>query len=105
MKFVFVALTTVLTAIGITIPATAQIQSPSQDFFEQGWEQLEREIQILQGERSDSSDSLSDAEENVSPPESKPLLEVNPSSSSDPNQKPNEVEPPNQQPNQPELSN
>lgn len=37
-----------LATIGMVAPVTAQLRSPSQDFFEQGWEQLEREIQNLQ---------------------------------------------------------
>lgn len=49
MKFEVVALTTLLSTMGITVPVMAQIQRPSQDFFDQGRQRLEREIQILQG--------------------------------------------------------
>lgn len=93
MKFGVVALTTLLTAIGLAVPVTAQIQRPSQEFFEQGREQLEREIQNLQQAPSDSEGSLQK-------PRSEPVLEVSPSPESTPRQKPNEDETPKQKPNE-----
>lgn len=93
MKFGVVVLTTLLTTMGLTVPVAAQIQRPSQDFFEQGRQQLEREIQILQGAPIDIGETLQNLQ-------SEPLLEVRPlpqSSSSEQNQvetfrqKPNEV--------------
>jgi hypothetical protein len=91
MKSGVVALITLLTSMGLAVPVTAQIQSPSQDFFEQGREQLEREIQVLQGNPPNSEQSLQK-------PHSEPVLEVSPSPASDRNQKPNEVEIPSQKP-------
>lgn len=87
MRFAFIALTTVFASIGFISQATAQVRTPSQEFFEQGWEQLEQEIQILQGERPDSEENLQQQ-----PNESKPLLEVNPTLPSEPSQTPTEVE-------------
>lgn len=48
MKLAVVLITGIVTIIGLSIPVIAQINRPSQDFFEQGREQLERQIQILQ---------------------------------------------------------
>jgi hypothetical protein len=98
MKFRRLALTTLLTTIGLTVPAIAQIQNPSQDFFEQGREQLEREIQILQTEPPDLEQSLQE-------PQSEPLLEVPASPVSEPSQPPNEDETPSQPPNEVNNSN
>lgn len=70
MNYKAVVLLTLLTTIGFTLPATAQIQNPSQDFFEQGWEQLEREIEILREKPL--------TEETNQSAESEPLLEVKP---------------------------
>jgi hypothetical protein len=72
MKFEVVALTTLLSTMGITVPVTAQIQRPSQDFFDQGRQRLEREIQILQGGPLDIGESLQEVQ-------SEPSLEVPPS--------------------------
>ncbi len=93
MKFGVVALTTLLTAIGLAVPVTAQIKRPSQEFFEQGRDQLEREIQNLQQAPSDSQGSLEK-------PRSEPVLEVSPSPESTPSQKPNEDETPTHKPNE-----
>ncbi|MCP2732591.1 hypothetical protein [Limnofasciculus baicalensis] len=93
MKYPLIVLTAFVATIGLTIPAIAQIRTPSQDFFEQGRVQLERELQILQEETSESP-------QDEQKPESKPLLEVTPTPSSDTNQKPNQVETPQEKPNQ-----
>lgn len=93
MQYPLVILTAFIATIGLTIPATAQIRTPSQDFFERGRVQLERELEILQGQTSESP--LDEQK-----PESKPLLEVTPIPSSDSNQKPNQVETPEEKPNQ-----
>lgn len=93
MKCRIVALTTLLATMALTVPVTAQIQNPSQEFFEQGREQLEREIEILQQEPLDFEQNLED-----SPVE--PELEVPPSPTSDSSQKPNEVETPSEKPNE-----
>lgn len=47
MKLAVVFITGIVTIIGLNVPVVAQINRPNQDFFEQGREQLEREIQIL----------------------------------------------------------
>jgi hypothetical protein len=85
MKFGIVALTTLITTMGLAVPVTAQIRRPSQDFFDQGRERLEREIQVLQGEPSNSEQSLKK-------PQTERLLEVSPLPESDRIQPPNEVE-------------
>jgi hypothetical protein len=85
MKFEVVALTTLLSTMGITVPVTAQIQRPSQDFFDQGRQRLEREIQILQGGPLDIGESLQEVQ-------SEPSLEVPPSPESYPSAEQNEVE-------------
>ncbi len=97
MKLGDVALTALLIIISSTAPVMAQIRNPSQDFFERGWEQLEQEIQILQGEQPNPDGNL----EKVPP---KPLLEVSPSPSNSPNQPINEIESPSQQPGEVENS-
>lgn len=81
---------TLIGTIGLTVPVTAQIRNPSQDFFDRGREQLEREIQVLQGEGEPFS-----LEGNLEQPPSEPILEVSPS----PIETPAVVETPNQQPN------
>lgn len=48
MKLAVVLMTGIVTIIGLNVPVIAQINRPTQDFFEQGREQLERQIQILQ---------------------------------------------------------
>ena len=93
MKLTGIALTTILITISLTVPVIAQIKRPSQDFFEQGREQLEREIQNLQQAPSDSEGSLQK-------PRSEPVLEVSPSPESTPRQKPNEDETPTHKPNE-----
>lgn len=93
MKYLLVILTTFVATIGLSTPVMAQIRTPSQDFFEQGRVQLERELQILQGQTSESP-------QDEQKPESKPLLEVAPTPSSDTNQKPNQGETPQEKPNQ-----
>jgi hypothetical protein len=85
MKSKVVAIATLLATVGLTAPVLAQIKTPSQEFFEQGRERLDREIQILRGE----SPNL---EENSQKPQSEPVLEVNPSPVSEPNQQPTAVE-------------
>ncbi|MBE9127154.1 MULTISPECIES: hypothetical protein [unclassified Coleofasciculus] len=94
MRFTFIALTTVFASIGFITQATAQVRTPTQEFFEQGWEQLEREIQNLQGERPNSEVNLQQQQAD----ESKPLLEVNPTLPSEPSQTPTEIESPKPNP-------
>lgn len=55
-----------LAIIGMAAPATAQLRSPSQDFFEQGREQLEREIENLQTEPP-SAELLQEADSKPTP--------------------------------------
>jgi hypothetical protein len=93
MKFGVVVLTIAVTSMGLTVPVLAQIRNPAQDFFWQGRQRLEREIQVLQENPSSSDESLQEAP-------SKPLLEVRPARTSDTNQQQNEVETPQQQPEQ-----
>jgi hypothetical protein len=96
MKFGIVALTTLITTIGLAVPVNAQIRRPSQDFFDQGRERLEREIQGLQGEPSNSEQSLKK-------PQAEPLLEVSPLPGSDRIQPPNQVEIPKPVPSEDET--
>ena len=91
MKIRVVAFTILVTTLGLTVPVTAQIRNPSQDFFEQGRERLEREIQILQTEPFSLEGKLE-----ASP--SEPALEVSPSPVNSPNENPNGEETPSQQP-------
>ena len=72
MNYKVLALTTLLTTMGFALPGTAQNQNRSQDFFEQGWEQIEREIEILR-------EKPLEEEANSQSPESEPLLDVKPS--------------------------
>lgn len=71
MKLAVVLTTVIVSIIGLNIPVIAQIIRPSQDFFEQGREQLEREIQIL---REESPNTQQNPQKN--PP---PVLQVSPS--------------------------
>jgi hypothetical protein len=75
MNYKVLAITTVLTTMGFALPGTAQNQNRSQDFFEQGWEQIEREIEILR-------EKPLEEEANSQSPESEPLLDVQPSPTS-----------------------
>lgn len=93
MQSAKVALTALLMTMSLTAPVMAQIRNPSQDFFERGWEQLEQEIEILQGEQPNPEGTLEEL-----PP--KPLLEVSPSPTDSPNQPSAQVETPSQQPNE-----
>ena len=94
MKTERVAITTLLLiTIGLSVPVVAQIRNPSQDFFEQGREQLEREIESLQGESTES-------QQNPQKPQSTPLLEISPSPANDSIQKPTEDKIPSQKPNE-----
>jgi hypothetical protein len=72
MNYKVVVLITFFTTIGFAVPGTAQIQNRSQDFFDQGWEQIEREIEILR-------EKPLEEEANSQSPESEPLLDVQPS--------------------------
>ncbi len=92
-----VALTVLVSTIGLIVPVAAQIRNPSQDFFEQGRERLEREIQQIQTNTDNS-------EENQQKPKSEPLLEVLPSPESSPTQKPRDLETPMQKPNEPKFN-
>jgi hypothetical protein len=87
MNIKAIALTTLVATIGSTVPATAQRRNPSQEFFEQGWERLEREIQILQAEPLKPR-------VNLEKPPSQPVLEVSPSPANLPSKQPNELEKP-----------
>jgi hypothetical protein len=93
MKIKVVAFTVFVTTLGLTVPGMAQIRNPSQDFFEQGRERLEREIQILQTEPFTIEGNLE-----ASP--SEPAIEVSPSPVNPANQNPNQEETPSQQPNE-----
>lgn len=88
MNIKLVLVSTLIGTIGLTVPVTAQIRNPSQDFFDRGREQLEREIQVLQGE------SLN-LQGNLDQQSSEPILEVSPS----PSETPDAGETPSQQPN------
>jgi hypothetical protein len=55
-----------LAIISMAAPVAAQLRSPSQDFFEQGWEQLEREIQNLQT-NPPATELLEEADSNPTP--------------------------------------
>ena len=90
MNIKLVLVSTLIGTIGLTVPVTAQIRNPSQDFFDRGREQLEREIQVLQGEGEPFS-----LEGNLEQPPSEPILEVSPS----PSETPDAVETPSQPPN------
>jgi hypothetical protein len=96
MKPKVITLTILLTSIGLIAPVAAQIRNPSQDFFEQGRERVEREIHLLQSKPENS-------EENQQKPKPEPLLEVLPSPEFSPNQKPMEVETHQQKPNEPKF--
>lgn len=93
MNIKVVLLCTLIGTTGLTVPAIAQIRNPSQDFFDQGREQLEREIQVLQGESLDLGD-------NHEKQPSEPILNTSPAPTPPPNETPNEVKTPTQQPNQ-----
>jgi len=92
MKFTIVILTTILTTIGITSGAMVQARTPTQEFFEQGWDQLEREIRILQQDNPEAEESLQQESE------TEPLLEVNPTADSETRLEIEGIEPPNSQP-------
>lgn len=53
-----VAALTVLITLCLGVPVAAQSRNSSQDFFEQGWDELEREVWILQTEESDPEELL-----------------------------------------------
>ena len=72
MNYKVVALISLFTTISFTVPGTAQIQNRSQDFFDEGWEQIEREIEILR-------EKPLEEEANSQSPESEPLLDGKPS--------------------------
>lgn len=91
MKFKRVILTTIVTTIGITGQAIAQAKMPTQEFFQEGWEQLEREIRILQEDKPKAEESLQQESE------TEPLLEVNPTVDSETRPEMEEIEPPNVQ--------
>ena len=93
MNIKLVLLSTLIGIIGLTVPVMAQIRNPSQDFFDQGREQLEREIQVLQGESLNLGDSLEKRP-------SEPILDASPAPTPSPSEMPNELETPSQQPNQ-----
>ena len=91
MKSYVISLTLLLTSITFTAPVMAQLQRPSQDFFERGRERVEEEIRILQ---------TKPLEENLQESASEPILEVSPSLESLPNQQPEEIETPTEKPNE-----
>ena len=88
MNIKLILVSPLIGTIGLTVPVTAQIRNPSQDFFDRGREQLEREIQVLQGESLNLQGNLEQRP-------SEPILEVSPS----PSDTPDAVETPNQPPN------
>lgn len=91
MNIKLLLVSTLIGTIGLTVPVTAQIRNPSQDFFDRGREQLEREIQGLQGEGEPFS-----LEGNLEQPPSEPILEVSPSPSETPDAVETQSQPPNQ---------
>jgi len=91
MKFKRVILTTIVTTIGITSQTMAQARTPTQEFFQEGWDQLEREIRILQEDKPEAEESLQQESE------TEPLLEVNPTAESETRPEMEEIEPPNVQ--------
>lgn len=88
MNIKLVLLSTLIGTLSLTVPVTAQIRNLSQDFFDRGREQLEREIQVLQGESFKLPGNLDQQT-------SEPILEVSPS----PSETPDAVETPSQPPN------
>jgi hypothetical protein len=93
MKFGVALITTIVTIISVAVPVIAQINRPSQDFFERGREQLEREIKILRQESPNT-------QRNPQKPRSEPVLEVSPSPNSDRQPNPSLSETPKPQPTQ-----
>ncbi|NEO33125.1 MAG: hypothetical protein F6K36_22410 [Symploca sp. SIO3C6] len=91
MKYPVAALTVLLT-LCLGVPVAAQSRNSSQDFFEQGWDELEREVRILQTEESDPAKLLSDPEELLQQSPSESTLEVCPDPDSELNQQFNEEE-------------
>lgn len=84
-----VTFTTLLASLNLALPVSAQILRPSQEFFEEGREQLEQEIQILQIDPFDldaESSQDPDLDESLQQGESEPLLEVQPALPSAPTQ-------------------
>ncbi|NEP00279.1 MAG: hypothetical protein F6K58_16685 [Symploca sp. SIO2E9] len=75
MKYTVAALTVLLT-LCLGVPVAAQSRNSSQDFFERGWDELEREVQILQTEESDPATLLSDPEELLQKSPSESTLEL-----------------------------
>jgi hypothetical protein len=96
MNIKLILVSTLIGTIGLTVPVTAQIRNPSQDFFDRGREQLEREIQVLQGESLNLQGNLEQRP-------SEPILEVSPSPTTLPSETQDEVETPSPQPNQVET--
>lgn len=92
MKFTIVILTTVVTTIGIAGQGMAQARTPSQEFFEQGWQQLEREIRTLQDENPEAEENLQRQSGG------KPILDVNPTAESEPRPEIEGIEELNSQP-------
>ncbi len=86
-----IALLTLIATMSLGVPVIAQTLNPSQEFFERGREQLEREIQMLQAEPFH-------LEENLEKPPSKPLLEVSPFPTNPPSETPQPIETPTVQP-------
>jgi hypothetical protein len=80
MKLMVVLSTAIVLIIGLNIPGIAQINRPSQDFFEQGREQLEREIQILREESPNAQENTQKKPE--------PVLQVSPSPDQEPQPQP-----------------
>lgn len=71
MKLGIVFITELVTFIALNVPVIAQINRPSQDFFNQGREQLEREIQILREESTNTEENTEKKPE--------PVLQILPS--------------------------
>ncbi|MGB7443144.1 MAG: hypothetical protein WA919_18925 [Coleofasciculaceae cyanobacterium] len=98
MRLRIFVLTTAIATLGFTFPVTAQSRNSSQHFFGQGWERLEREIEILQKECPDSEE-LTPETDSVS------SLEIDPCPTSQHNQEKQPVENPSQQPLPEEQTN
>ena len=92
MKLGVILITEIVTLIALNVPVIAQINPPSQDFFEQGRERLEREIQILREEAPNTQQNP------LKKPE--PVLEISPSPDHDSQPQPSPLATPSPTPTQ-----
>jgi hypothetical protein len=75
LQFSLVLLTITATTISLIVPVIAQIPRPSQDFFNQGRDQVEREIQVLQESPNKPQNS---------PKKPEPILKISPTPDNEP---------------------